>query len=547
MRKIYLILILISFTGFSQSSGDVVVTEFMNDSKAVSDKVGEWIELYNNTNASIDLKGWSLKDDGSNSYTFNESVVIPAKSYFLIGRGPVDSTKNGGVNLNFSYGTDGYTLGNSDDEIILLSPSSVEIDRVNYGVNGFPDGGAGVSLSLDPSKIDGDNNNPSNWCVSTTTFGDGDFGTPGVANPTCAPRCTLYLKKHKATCKNITSATDTYSVTLPYLGASKGKTYTVTSTAGTVGGDNPTSKAEGTITVTGVPEGTNIIITIEDKANGGLCELTREVTSPTCQPTGTVELELKGILDFTIPNSRNAGKGIHLVATADIVDLSVYGIGVANNGGGTDGQEYTFPKMTVNKGEHILLARDLTEIEKYFTTNAYNLFNHKIAGTSSISQNGDDAIELFKNGNVIETFGDINVDGTGKDWEYKDSWAYKSTAGATWPKGWVYGAVDCTDKSTTIFETKCVYPFVASLSVEENNINNIGFYPNPISKFTPYLNIFSNSSELMYVKMYDVLGKLILKEKITDNRLNTSQLKSGIYFMKISQGRGNITRKIIVE
>ena len=31
---------------------------------------------------------------------------------------------------------------------------------------------------------------------------------------------------------------------------------------------------------------------------------------------------------------------------------------------------------------------------------------------TSIEQNGDDAIELFYNGEVIETFGDINNDGT---------------------------------------------------------------------------------------------------------------------------------------
>jgi hypothetical protein len=39
--------------------------------------------------------------------------------------------------------------------------------------------------------------------------------------------------------------------------------------------------------------------------------------------------------------------------------------------------------------------------------------------------NGDDAIELFSDGEVIDTFGDINVDGTGEPWEYKDGYAVR--------------------------------------------------------------------------------------------------------------------------
>ena len=46
--------------------------------------------------------------------------------------------------------------------------------------------------------------------------------------------------------------------------------------------------------------------------------------------------------------------------------------------------------------------------------------------------NGDDAIELFKNAAVIDVFGDINVDGTGQPWEYKDGWAYRVRIRARW-------------------------------------------------------------------------------------------------------------------
>ena len=80
--------------------------------------------------------------------------------------------------------------------------------------------------------------------------------------------------------------------------------------------------------------------------------------------------------------------------------------------------------------------------------------------SSSISQNGDDAIELFYMGSVIETFGDINVDGTATPWEYLDSWAYKDSSGSVSFSGgnWIFGGVDCTDGSTTTYNSSCPYP-----------------------------------------------------------------------------------------
>ena len=143
-------------------------------------------------------------------------------------------------------------------------------------------------------------------------------------------------------------------------------------------------------------------------------------------------LTLAGVMDLTIPSSMatvtngSQGKAIEVVAIKDIADLSVYGLGVANNGGGTDGQEYSFPAISVTAGQHILIARDTGAIHSYFGS-CFNNFDHVLNANSDITQNGDDAIELFKNGNNIETFGDVNVDGTGQPWEYLDSWAWKDT------------------------------------------------------------------------------------------------------------------------
>ena len=81
-------------------------------------------------------------------------------------------------------------------------------------------------------------------------------------------------------------------------------------------------------------------------------------------------------------------------------------------------------------------------------------FDQVLQASSDISQNGDDAIELYFGGGVIEVFGDVDVDGTGEAWEYMDSWAYK-VEGA-----WTYGEVNCTDGSETTCDSGCPYPFV---------------------------------------------------------------------------------------
>ncbi|AEM69586.1 hypothetical protein Murru_0535 [Allomuricauda ruestringensis DSM 13258] len=174
-------------------------------------------------------------------------------------------------------------------------------------------------------------------------------------------------------------------------------------------------------------------------------------TSACPYPICSEALTLKGVLALTWEGSgTNGGKAVHLKANKNISDLSIYSIGVANNGGGTDGIEFTLPAISVEEGDDILLAREQATIAAYFG-GCTDSFEH-IIETESMNQNGDDAIELFNGNTVVETYGDANVDGTGAAWEYSGSWAYKE--GATWS----VGGVDCAAGSTTTQESACTYP-----------------------------------------------------------------------------------------
>lgn len=127
-----------------------------------------------------------------------------------------------------------------------------------------------------------------------------------------------------------------------------------------------------------------------------------------------MSLMITGVIDG--PLTGGVPKAIQLIATEDIADLSIYGLGSANNGGGTDGEEFTFPAVAVTKGTVLYVASEAPEF-----TNFFGFAPDYVDSVSSI--NGDDAIELFENGTVVDVFGEIDTDGTGQPWEYLDGWA----------------------------------------------------------------------------------------------------------------------------
>ena len=188
-------------------------------------------------------------------------------------------------------------------------------------------------------------------------------------------------------------------------------------------------------------------------------------TITTTEAAPSSDLALQGILDLNIVDdgygvNGSQGKAIHVLATADIADLSIYGIGVANNGGGTDGEEYNFESTaSATAGDNILVVRSVEAMNAYM--DASTIFDQVILGSSSISQNGNDAIELYLNGTIVEVFGDADVNpdtfgaGCGDDvncWDYEDSWAYKIGG------EWTYGGVNCSDGTATTWDSTCVYP-----------------------------------------------------------------------------------------
>ena len=191
---------------------------------------------------------------------------------------------------------------------------------------------------------------------------------------------------------------------------------------------------------------------------------------------GTVydSLIISGVVDATLPGG--LPKCIEFYAVYDIPDLSSYGFGSANNGGGSDGQEFTFPSIPLTAGSTYTVATDTSNFISFFGQSPNN--TDPTAG----NVNGDDAIELFHNGVVIDVFGDINTDGSGEPWEYLDGWAYRNnyslTNGGTFDIAqWTFSGINALDFATNNANANNPFPINSFISTPPGS--QINWYSDP--------------------------------------------------------------------
>jgi len=147
------------------------------------------------------------------------------------------------------------------------------------------------------------------------------------------------------------------------------------------------------------------------------------------------------------PLTGGVPKGIELYAINDISDLSQYGLANATNGNPSDAApEFTFDSQAVTAGTFLYVSSEVDGFTAFFgfAPNA----------TSSVCNiNGDDCIELYYNGAIVDVFGEVGVDGTGTAWDYLDGWAYRvsnTTAnGSTFDiNNWSFSGTNALDSET---------------------------------------------------------------------------------------------------
>ena len=102
--------------------GQVVINEVSAYSSSV-----DWFELYNPTDAAIDLSTWSFSDDmvkQKNKSFFQEGTVIEPKSYLLV---------------HLSGAWPGFKLG-KEEELAIYGPRGTLVDSVRWSLKDSVEG-----------------------------------------------------------------------------------------------------------------------------------------------------------------------------------------------------------------------------------------------------------------------------------------------------------------------------------------------------------------------------------------------------------------------
>jgi Lamin Tail Domain/Bacterial Ig domain/Secretion system C-terminal sorting domain len=187
MKKCLLSLLMTFAVGLSVQA-QVVISEIMYNPPESGTDTLEYIEIFNTTNASINLAGWSL---------FGVDLTFPAGTNLAAGAYLVTAKSSNAIQVIFNKPSIQWTSGalsNSGEALKLLNASGALIDSVTYGnAAPWPTGAAGNGNSLVLCDANADNSLPSSWSDATTLTTAVINGKQVFANPAAASGCVTGL------------------------------------------------------------------------------------------------------------------------------------------------------------------------------------------------------------------------------------------------------------------------------------------------------------------------------------------------------------------
>ncbi len=166
--------------------GDIAITEIMFDPDGIEPD-GEWVEIYNRASSPRSLRGLELRDGAARKHVIASDVIVAPAAYVVLARSRAavrgQGVPDGDIVYDYSAGlgsSAGILLSNGSSGSIALFFGTTEIARVPYGSFALASG-TGKSLELRagafPSVAQA-----SHFCVASSAFGTGSFGTPGRAS-----------------------------------------------------------------------------------------------------------------------------------------------------------------------------------------------------------------------------------------------------------------------------------------------------------------------------------------------------------------------------
>ena len=168
-----------TFTGGS----DIVINE-INYKDAGDFEVKDWVELYNNSEITVDLSGWIFKDDDElHEFIIPSGTILAPDSYIVLAQSLVDFQSEfpsvSPVLGDFEFG-----LSGGGELVRLYDNTGILVDSVEYSdMNPWPTEADGNGPTLELISPDLDNNLGENWnaCVAPGF----EHGTPTKVNNDC--------------------------------------------------------------------------------------------------------------------------------------------------------------------------------------------------------------------------------------------------------------------------------------------------------------------------------------------------------------------------
>jgi len=473
-----LLLIVCCCFAWSQSFGQLTISEIMYNNPG--EDIYEFVEVWNTSGAPINISQYKI--DSGFEADFPD-IEIPTFTHFWVVADSAAFVAAFGSDFPVVVSTG--ALNNGGETITITDLAGTEIiDEVSYEDDGdWPSFADGNGASLKLCDLDFDNNLGKNWGLGNVNIGDlvidnqpiyteasNDFGLCGLATATFYRNAESVLEGDGIINIPINveyNFTGSFEITVSSqnISAIEGEDYNILTPTISVKNIDSTDiyNVQVELLDDNIQEADEMFILSFTTNNSppGVLTSEIEITIIDNDTPLTENLILTGVFDAQ--PGFGGTKGAEFYAVDDIPDLSAFGVGIVNNGNGTDGVEYTFPATSLAAGSFIYLVEDSTEFADYFGMDADYIF-------TSINVNGDDAIELFENAQPLDVFGETDIDGSGMAWEYQDGWAYRKSG--TGPDGmtfveqnWTYSGVDALDGPLTNAETGNPFP-IGSYSTE---------------------------------------------------------------------------------
>ena len=292
-----------------------------------------------------------------------------------------------------------------------------------------------------------------------------------------------------------------------------------------VDGSNTYNTSNTNFTITGLSSETNYCFTVYAKDAAGN---TSSVSNQDCETTlasGSASTEL--FISEYVEGSLN-NKVIEIANfTGASISLSSYTLARNTNSGTTWGSALQLTGT--------ILDQDVFVIARGDASAAAQAQADQLSSADAMSFNGDDPVGLFKNGSLIDLFGNYN----GSNPYSNKTYRRKSTvAGPTTnfnvTNEWDEYPQDTFDGLGSHSQT---------LSANTFSINNVQFFPNPLKGNR----LIINTNQSLNIEIFNVLGKSVIIDKVSSNKnyLDLNDLSKGIYLVKLSKGNQSVTKKLI--